>query len=131
MDKTSQTVPNIHPNYIARMDELQQDLESTRMDLHQAMQENSRLKNSEKGAREYAYDADRELSRLEAALEKAYEKNDILRMQVKRLKDRQAIDARKIIELHEEIKVLHKPYLHLPTAQAPPAFADEDEITML
>ena len=120
------------PNYVARMDELSRQLDETQMDLKLVTEENQRLKISEQRAKEYAYDADNELSRLEGALEKEEEKNNILRAQLKRLKGRQAADAANIIQLHEEIKELYKPYLRLPAAIAPPAFADEDEdIVML
>ena len=118
------------------MDELQHELEVTRMDLHQVSQENKRLKESENNLRDHLYDQDNDLSRLERELEKAQEEMDLMRSKIRKLQQQRLVDARKIIQLHEEIKVLHKPYLHLPaaavpTAQAPPAFADDDELIML
>ena len=129
MDKSSIEVAKT--NYVARMDELSRQLDAAKADLQQTMQENVRLKEVEHDLRDNLYDCDNELSRLEGSLEKEEQKNHLLRVQNKRLRQRETANGAKIIQLHEEIKALHKPYLHLPagvtTAQAPPAFADEDE----
>ena len=125
MDNTTQTIPNVHPNYVARMDALQQDLDSTRMDLHLVEQENKRLKESENDLRDHLHDQDNELSRLERALEKAYEHIDNLKHQVCKLQRQELADTRKIVKLQEELLKLLQPTP--PAAQAPPAFADEDE----
>ena len=76
MERTTQTVPNVHPSYVARMDELQHELEVTQMDNCQLTVENDRLKEVEKNLRDQLHDCERDSYRLESQLEKAYEKQD-------------------------------------------------------
>ena len=128
MDNTTQTIPNVHPNYVARMDALQQDLDSTRMDLHLVEQENKRLKESENDLRDHLHDQDNELSRLERALEKAYERIDNLKHQVCKLQRQELADTRKRVKLQKELLKLLQP--STPAAQAPPAFADYELIML-
>ena len=123
MDKSSIEVAKT--NYVARMDELSRQLDAAKADLQQTMQENVRLKEVEHDLRDNLYDCDNELSRLERALEKAYERIDNLKNRVCELRRQELVDTRKIVKLQEELLKLLQPTP--PAAQAPPAFADEDE----
>ena len=124
MERTTQTVPNVHPSYVARMDELQHELEVTQMDNCQLTVENDRLKEVEKNLRDQLHDCERDSYRLESQLEKAYEKQDHMRSYIRKLKDQASVDTRKIIQLQEEVMALH----HIPRRDVPPAFADDDQI---
>ena len=123
MDKSSIEVAKA--NYVARMDDLSRELEQVKADLYQATKENQELKEVEKNLRDQLNDSERECYRLESALERAYNKQDAMRDFIRKLKDQGSADARKMVELYEEVLALHRQVNNLPrTVAAAPTFED-------